>query len=160
MKSALGLHDIQGLDSISWWPLAPGWWILFGVIVALVLAMSVVRIFRARTKRQWRHQVLSQLSLMAEGLGNGDLQTQARELSELMRRMAIYRFSRAECAHLLGDAWLTWLSEKDPKNIDWKKFSLVMSEVPYMGPESVDKKVELENLREAIDAAKGWVKSC
>ncbi|MBA2727152.1 MAG: DUF4381 domain-containing protein, partial [Parachlamydiaceae bacterium] len=33
------LHDIEGLDPISFWPLALGWWILIAVLILLSLAI-------------------------------------------------------------------------------------------------------------------------
>ncbi|RLW54638.1 MAG: hypothetical protein B6D69_04845, partial [gamma proteobacterium symbiont of Stewartia floridana] len=27
------LRDIRGIDTVSWWPLAPGWWLLLIGIV-------------------------------------------------------------------------------------------------------------------------------
>ena len=32
------LRDIHGLDAVPWWPIAPGWWLIAGVLVLLVLA--------------------------------------------------------------------------------------------------------------------------
>ncbi|MGB0719658.1 MAG: DUF4381 domain-containing protein, partial [Bdellovibrionales bacterium] len=37
------LRDIRGLEDVSWWPLAPGWWILLGLVLAIVLGLVLFR---------------------------------------------------------------------------------------------------------------------
>ena len=42
------LRDIHLPEPISWWPLAPGWWLL--IIIALALMVWATRFFTADTK--------------------------------------------------------------------------------------------------------------
>ena len=41
MEHADALRDIHGLDSVSWLPLAPGWWYLLGLVLALLLLAGI-----------------------------------------------------------------------------------------------------------------------
>ena len=41
------LYDIRDLDPVSWWPLAPGWWVL--IVLALFAAAAAYW-------RQWTHR--------------------------------------------------------------------------------------------------------
>jgi hypothetical protein len=125
------LRDIQGLDAISWWPLAPGWWILIGFIF-LLLVMVGLRLYRRRAKQKhdWRKMAHT------EWLSLRPLQAPARDqitfLSILLRRVAIQRYGRKACAGLSGEKWLTWLTQHDPQQFDWLKSGRILIEVPYM----------------------------
>ena len=41
--SNLQLRDIHLPDAVSWWPPAPGWWLLLG---GLLLALLFIRVIR------------------------------------------------------------------------------------------------------------------
>jgi hypothetical protein len=154
MNSHLGLRDIQGLDPISGWPLALGWWIVIGGVLALVALAVGIALWRQRRKRRWEFQLRTKLDQMAKGLDQETAQPVATELAEMVRRLALYRFSRKECAHLQGIAWLQWLSHKDPAKYDWMQSSSVLIEAPYRPPGLA---LDVAILRKTISAAKGWV---
>jgi hypothetical protein len=74
----------------------------------------------------------------------------AGELSELLRRIAMARFGRRDCAGLSGEAWLDWLSEKDPSGFDWATQGQVLLRLPY-APEGDAE--DAKAVRVLIDAA-------
>ncbi len=146
------LYDITGLDYIGWWPLAPGWWALlaFAAIVAGALY------WRRRTyRRSWKGDALRRLGVLGSQLNDGNAQDVAAALSVLMRRVAMRRFSRAECAGLVGPDWLRWLTAKDPRRFDWTRRGRLLIEAPYAPP---GLPVRRESLKVLIDAAKTWVR--
>ena len=59
---ATRLRDIQGLDEISWWPLATGWWLLALLAIVLLFALVlVVRNLRRYPAGSWRRHGWKQL---------------------------------------------------------------------------------------------------
>lgn len=102
----LQLHDVHLSSSPSWWPPAPGWWL---VLLALALAMFVVWFWRRRARR---------LRLQSERLFDttvdaaDDLPARIAVMSELLRRAARRRDPNAD--RLAGDAWMRFLDAGQP----------------------------------------------
>jgi hypothetical protein len=110
MNPALSqLHDIHLPMRISWWPPAPGWWLLFAII--LLLAVVLYAVYRFRNRNHWRRFALQELSRLRErGMSRqSDLRAVVSELSILLRRVAVSRFPREEAAALNGEKWLAFL---------------------------------------------------
>ncbi len=149
------LRDIQGIDPISWWPPAPGWWLL-AVVIIVLWRWSLTR-WRSRDGwRQDAHVKLKALGkrLNREGVNNTDRRAVLGELSVVLRRAAIARFGRRECAGLSGNQWLAFLDKYDPKGFDWRNRGTLMVELPY-APEGL--LIEPIEVRELILAARVWV---
>jgi len=150
------LHDIKGLDEVSWWPLAPGWWLLaalaIGLLYALVLLLRNLRRYPAGS---WRRHAWKQLRALKQQANRMPAQQLAGELSELMRRIAIARLGRARAAGLSGQRWLEWLQQHDPAGFGWIRHGQPLLTLPYSPPDSTaDNNRQLLPL---IEAAFVWV---
>ena len=44
------LRDIRGLDPVSWWPPATGWWLLAALCIGLVVALVYLVRFRGNAE--------------------------------------------------------------------------------------------------------------
>jgi hypothetical protein len=97
------LRDIHLPPPVPWWPPAPGWWAL----LAMVLILSALGgwIYVLRRRGRWRGAALEELAR----LRGAAPELAFRELSVLLRRVAISRFPRHEAAALTGEAWLSFL---------------------------------------------------
>ncbi len=126
------LRDIQGLDPVSWWPLATGWWLLMLLILLLMTgSILLVRNLRKYPPGSWNrdaYQRLMRLKKQAPGLSDNEL---ASQLSGLLRRIAVIRLGRFQAAGLSGDAWLSWLHEQDPQDYDWRQKGRLLLTLPY-----------------------------
>lgn len=149
------LHDIEGLDSIDWWPLAIGWWVL--IVIALVLGCFMAwSIFRwIAFKRSWKNDTFKKLRLLEKELSDATARYILITLSEYLRRIALQRFSRKECAGLTGEAWLQWLTKHDPKEFDWKTKGSLLIDIPYA---PVHAPLSIGQIKDLIQAAKNWVR--
>ena len=146
------IYDIAGLDYISWWPLAPGWWALLAI---LLIAAGTIYWRRRAYQRSWKGDAWRTLRALDSQLVGGNAQEIAAALSALMRRVAMRRFSREQCAGLEGRDWLRWLTAKDPGKFDWERRGALLIEAPYAPP---GQNVSAITLRVLIGAAKKWVK--
>jgi len=101
------LRDIHLPEPVSFWPLAPGWWVLAGLVVlSAVGAYVLVR----RRRRGLRRAALDELELLlARFRETRDTSTLASGLSMLVRRFALLRFPRADVAALHGEEWTEFL---------------------------------------------------
>jgi hypothetical protein len=148
------MSDITGLDHISWWPLAPGWWVLFVLIFSFLIASLTLFIRRRIWLSSWKGEAFRILQSLDKKAESHPQQTLA-DFSILLRRMAMQRFSREACAGLEGRTWLLWLKENDPKGFDWPAQGSALIEAPYAPPGWTVSMLTAKNL---IAAAKTWVR--
>jgi hypothetical protein len=149
------LRDIHGLDTVPWWPPAPGVWIAIGSIVLLVLAVGLsYLIARYGPWSGWRSDARRQLRALRKAVSREDSREVAARLSELLRRIAMARSGRRAAAGLAGETWLHWLAEQDTSGFDWVKRGQMLLEAPYMPPAMEVKRRDLITL---IRAANRWI---
>lgn len=154
------LRDINGIDSVGWFPPGPGWWVL---AIALVLLFYLIRrnwttllAWYRRPRALWRRDARRQLNTLRKRLETADQKTLAAELSELIRRIAVARCGRETCAGLSGREWLEWLTDNDPGSFDWNEHGELLQELTYAPPMEEDHRPKFEQM---IKAAHIWTES-
>ena len=149
------LRDIHGLDAAPWWPLAPGWWYLAGLVCLLLLLIGLrYWLFYHAGWLGWRGDARRQLRGLKKSLATEDPHAVAGRLSELLRRIAMVRSGRQQAAGLTGDRWLLWLAEQDNSGYDWERHGQILLTAPYMPPAMAIERNELATL---IRAATRWI---
>lgn len=154
MKTLADLKDISGLDPISLWPLALGWWVVIGVGISLILAGAFFWARARRRARSWQVQVRRELDTLEHDLTQENSRNRAISLAILLRRLAISKAGREACAGLMGNEWLSWLEAKDQNHFAWTSYGQSLVSAPYAPENAV---YDLDSLKAAIHAAKGWV---
>jgi hypothetical protein len=153
------LRDIHGPDPVSWWPPAPGWWLLaVGIVLSLWLLWKIIPLLRIPFVMEltWRWDASRQLrELRRRVRKEQDPKQSAAELSELLRRIAMARLGRNACAGLTGGDWLQWLQDNDPQNYTWTEQGALLLDLPYAPPGSAS--AERRQLMGLIDAAQNWI---
>ena len=88
---------------VSWWPPAPGWWILAAILLACMVWL-VWWYLRGRIRR-------AALRELDELLNNSDLSDRefAAGVSALLKRYALHSCPGQEVASLTGKKWLEFL---------------------------------------------------
>jgi hypothetical protein len=156
--AAARLHDIQGLDPVSIWPLAPGWWLIMAALLGLWMLKGLLRhglpAWRRSRRTRWHRDASRRLYALRARVNREDAKTIATELSELLRRIAIARCGRDACAGLSGDDWLDWLASHDPYHFDWKGRGRLLLNLPYAPPVSDDHRPALHDM---INATQAWI---
>lgn len=149
------LRDIHDLDAISWWPPAPGWWIVFGLAAAALL-VAVLRYWLRYSGLMpgWRGDARRQLRTLQKALRREEPRTVAGQLSTLLRRIAMARVGRRQAAGLSGDRWLNWLEANDSTGFNWTKRGRILLHAPYMPPART---VERKEVARLVSAARRWV---
>lgn len=148
------LRDIHGLDSIPWYPLPIGWWlVILGSLLLLGTLIWLWRSYRQRYKQQrWRKT--AKLEWQALNKPTLTPHQQASRMDSLLRWIAIQQYGREACASLTGAAWLHWLQTHDPKQFDWQQQGQLLIKLPYMSPETEIDNTQLRQLHQAIYA---WI---
>ena len=154
MNPDLGqLRDIHLPPPVSWWPPAPGWWLLAAILILLV-ALAVWLFHRHRRDR-WRRAALKEWRRLREDWRAGaiDGAGAARQLSVLLRRVALVRFPRRQVAALTGEAWLAFLDSALPGQ---KPFSTGPGRALLEAPYAVRVDIDTEALFEVCGR---WLRS-
>ncbi|EIJ42703.1 hypothetical protein BegalDRAFT_1829 [Beggiatoa alba B18LD] len=154
------LRDIRGLSEISWFPLANGWLIVLSLIaiICFILIYRMIRRYRQHQRWQWSaYQIWQQLNPLTVN-NPQQLQTNLQTLNILLKRVAIQRYGRAECAGLTGQAWLVWLTIHDPKGFNWQTDGNLLQSQLYASPEQCQQLLEYKSEITAIYHAVGaWI---
>jgi hypothetical protein len=131
-----GLRDYHLPEAISWWPPAPGWWLL------AALAITGAALVRWRRQRRGcvhasRLASLELARLRARWRADADATAFLRGLSQLTRRFVLARFPGEPVAGLCGENWLRYLAEKsaEPGFVDGAGRRL--ADAPYQANGSI-----------------------
>jgi hypothetical protein len=109
------LADIHLPDGVSWWPLAPGWWILLTLVILLAIGFFIWRKRKARNNyRLIAQQELARIYGEYQSSQNAAAYLQA--LSLLLRRTALTAYPRTFNASIKGNEWLQWLGSVCPES--------------------------------------------
>ncbi|MFA0811958.1 DUF4381 domain-containing protein [Microbulbifer epialgicus] len=105
------LHDIQEPPPVSWWPPAPGWWILalLGVICLIGAYLLVWRQRKKAARNRYRVEAITLLEAV-----DINRPTATAEMNEILKRVAVTTFGRARCGNLTGSQWLNFLQSSAP----------------------------------------------
>lgn len=108
------LKDIAEPAPVSWWPPAPGWWLLAILILALLIGLCVWLVARWRNNR-FRKLALQELSSIRLRYQEQPAPlAHLNDLNTLLKRVAITRYGRERVSALHGESWCRFLSEQAP----------------------------------------------
>ena len=134
------LADLRGYhlpDPVSWWPPAPGWWLLalLGLSLLVLLVGWLVRRYRRGAAARAAQAELA--ALRAALAQDGDAAACARGLSRLLRRFALVRFPRRAVAGLSGEAWLAFLDAQGGGGRFQSGPGRLLLDAPYRPPQDL-----------------------
>jgi hypothetical protein len=145
------IRDIHGIDPVSIWPLAPGWWLsAIALILVLLLLGRALRVLWRNPPGSWRREARRMLLDLRKRVPDQPEKQTAEELAQLLRRISLARFPREECAALSGHEWLEWLRERDPSHFNWPHYGRALIHLNYAPPQQAEGRTEY---RLMIDAA-------
>jgi hypothetical protein len=144
------LRDIHTVAEPSWWPPAPGWWVV-GFLLFLLLAWLLQGAFRRwslhRRKQAWLAAI--------DAVGGDKVAAESpREwldgISRLFRAVALKAFPGVRCARMEGEEWVAFIRSMLPDNPDFESVAALAH-----GPWQPHPEFDSRALREA---AREWVK--
>ncbi|MGD2083019.1 MAG: DUF4381 domain-containing protein [Chromatiales bacterium] len=132
-----GLRGYHLPDPVSWWPPAPGWWLVAGLALGVVAALIWWGVRRYRRRAAARAALQELTRLRAALAADDDGAAFARGLSRLLRRFALARFPRREVAGLAGVRWLAFLDAHGGGGRFRDGPGRVLSDAPYKPAERI-----------------------
>lgn len=128
------LRDVHTPEAISWWPLAPGWWMVLALL--LLIAVSLFLFYLWRKKTALRKCALAELDEIKQHYTRDNDGTQCcASLSIFLRRVALARCQtaddKARVAGLKGQDWLCYLDCNNPEKAFSQGLGRVLVTAPY-----------------------------
>lgn len=146
----LPFKDIHLPDSISWWPLAPGWWILLSVMIGFIIL--VIALLRMYFKSSLKKDAVKELNYIESMFEKTQDTTQCvSELSIFLRRVVLSQKQQIHAAGLTGIAWLKLLDQ----HLGTSDFSQGPGQILLVGPYQPE--VENRDVEQLIKLCRKWV---
>ncbi|CAA6825438.1 MAG: Unknown protein [uncultured Thiotrichaceae bacterium] len=149
MNATQDLRGIHLPEPVSWWPLAPGWWLLMAMI--LFIALLIFQKWRRSKQFRARNQAIDEALMMLKGLDEVQDESVIKDLSRILRRVAVTLYGRKETAGLVGEEWLTFLDQKSKSDEFSQGLGRVFAALPYQNK-------EVKYSRKLIALAEKWVR--
>lgn len=102
--SLQNLNDIVVPAALSWWPPAPGWYVI-GALLLILLLWQGTRSWSNWRNNRYRREALAELAEIQSG------RVAANGLPELLKRTALSAWPRSQVAALSGAEWHQFLDD-------------------------------------------------
>ena len=103
------MHDLVVPEPVPWLPQTPGWWVVLGWILA-VLVLLAWQFAKRRRRNRYRRDALAELKAIAAQPELGPAES-AQRIAALLKRTALVAYPREGVAALYGDDWASFLKE-------------------------------------------------
>jgi hypothetical protein len=125
------LFDIVTPPAVPWWPPAPGWFVVGGAAVVLVIRLAWWAWKRWRAAAYRRAALAEWQRLKTRAADPEERGAALRQLPELIKRTALAAFPRDEVASLSGTAWLQFLDRTGRTDAFTRGTGQLLSELAY-----------------------------
>jgi len=143
------LHDIHLPAPISFWPPAPGYFIMASLFLLLSIVFFIY--FYTQKTRVIKRTALEQLSEISKAHEAGTTgQQTAAQISTLLKQVALLYYSRETVASLQGEAWVNFLT-KSSKKLNFKSVQHTLVDLPFHPDAN-------ESLTLLLSLTKQWIK--
>jgi hypothetical protein len=144
------LRNLHLPAQVSWWPLAPGWWVIVGLL-AIGLGWLLYRSALSWRAGKPRRIALRKLVALDNAYrADGNIDRFGKQLSELLRRGMLAYAPRSEVAGLTGERWLQWLDLGMNEKVFSEGPGQMLESLPYRNPDLGDQGVDVEGLVDAV----------
>ena len=139
------LRDIHLPDGVSIFPPAYGWYIIAATILILFFLRKLYNIWRMKSRKLYANRLLADLDKQ-------NVTTSAIRVSELLRRICIYRYPQAVA--LSGNDWLNFLYAHCHYTLT-PEVAQLLQNAPYINPKT--SAYTEQNLRDLTEFARHWI---
>ena len=132
---------------------APGWTILLGILLILILIFAVKKYQEYKRNKYRRFAVSAIESLSTLGLSVDQL---VFRIAEILKRVSITSYGRSEVARLNGKEWFDYIDHKNGNNTYFQGRSKeILSGLLYQG-KKVD--ISMEEVQGYQNDSLNWIK--
>lgn len=149
------LQDIHLPDAVSWWPPAPGWLFVCGVLL-VAAGFFATRWFLGYRRNRYRRVAVSELEQLAAALDARKNPTSTLQaVNGLLKRVALRAYSREDVAQLHGADWASFLAERGKLGKRQAETARLLAEAPYQAEPPISGQKELAD---CIQMARDWIR--
>jgi len=159
--SLQNLNDIVLPATVGWWPLAPGWYFLFGLLLTALAWFGYRTLYRWMNNR-YRRTALLELQLLEERIhATGERDAEARDanlrqIPILLKRTALSAYPRSQVASLSGKDWFHFLNSTVNNPSFTESTANTLSKISYSSGElSV---IDSSATAALLNASRQWLK--
>lgn len=145
MNNLPEIHDIYIPEGVSFFPIAYGWWIILGGLVALVLLVKFLLWGIKTSKKYYALRKLKKIEISSPV-------SAAVQMSELLRRICHVKYK--EASTLYGEIWIDFLNEHSHNKISGDTAKLLIF-APFM--DKTNKKYSQATAVELRDFCQHWI---
>jgi hypothetical protein len=154
--SLQNLNDIVLPEAVGWWPLAVGWYFLFGFLLIIFAWFTYISVRRWINNR-YRRAALQQLQLLAEDIRSTDKRdTGLRQIPVLLKRTALSVYPRGQLASLTGKNWHDFLNSKVSKPSFPEATADLLDVISYSSGDLSE--VTTQDADDLLSASRHWLK--
>lgn len=124
---ALPLKPLMMPPPVHWWPLAPGWWGIIGIVLLIMIASVAWFIYRKGHMKRWAKKQLRMA--YQDYLGHKQKSVFIQQMSYLLRQICLAK--KPEAASLTGDEWLVVLEQMSPVPVVRTELGTWLIKAPY-----------------------------
>lgn len=154
--------SLQNLNAIvlpapvDWWPLANGWYVVFGIMLIAVSWFGYRSVQRWFANR-YRRAALQKLQLLAEDIQSEvNRDSSLRQIPILLKRTALSAYPREQVASLSGKDWFGFLNS-NIRNPPFTESSFVtLDKISYTCGELGE--IDTHSITTLLNASKQWLK--
>ena len=139
------LRDVHLPEGVSAWPPAYGWYVIIAGIVIAYIICKLYLFLRLKSKKNYALKLLSELN-------ENEIIKSAAEISELLRRICIYRYPEAVAFD--GKKWPEFLQMHCKNKLSEQGIDLLLN-APYANPQK--NKYSPKILQELTFFARTWI---
>ena len=141
------LRDIHLPDAVSYWPLAPGWWIV-AAIATTTIAVTAVIIYRRYQRNAYRREAATMLATISQLRLDGDQTQYLQQLNHLLKQTALTVDKRDLISSLSGQSWLEFLDRSSKTSAFTEGVGRILADGPYQPSVKEDDLSALHQLAE------------
>ena len=128
------LRDLASPEAISLWPLAPGWWAVAALVLAVIYLTSR-KIQKTRRAGAYQREAVSEISIhWQQYLDEQDVSLYLQNLASLLKRTALSAYPASNAASASGDTWLAFLDSTLPATSSGNRFQSDVGQLLITGP--------------------------
>ncbi len=105
-----GIEPMIPPEAVHFWPPAPGWYMLAGLLMLLLVFLAYKRVIHRRRNR-YRVRALQQMTEIIRSAGDAPDQQALLALGRLLKITALAVYPRENVASLTGKEWIGFLTE-------------------------------------------------
>lgn len=142
------LRNLASPDAVTFWPPAPGWWLL-AILLCVSLVLLIRKMKKRRVARAYRKEAMSELEThWQQFLASKDALLYLQTLAEILKRTALSGFPATGAASASGEKWLSFLDSSLPAKHALEPFQSELGQMLISAPYRKNCEVDPQKVHE------------